>query len=96
MQLNKKLSSVYVFLCVTLIAILIVGLYFYGSQPKESYTLKEYGGKIAVFIDEKTEPEQVLDIQVSIFPDTDRELLKDGITVNSSEELYRLIEDFSG
>lgn len=94
--MNKKYSSVYIFLCVTLISILIVGLYFYGSDDKESYTLKEYQGRIAVFINENSEPEQVIDININIFPDRDKELLKNGITVYTAEELYRLIEDFSG
>ncbi len=94
--MNKKYISLYIFLCITLLSVLIIGIHFYDSEESYGYTLKEYNGKIAVFTDNADEPESIIDTDINIFSDNDKVLLKNGITVYSVEELYRLIEDFSG
>ena len=51
-------------------------------------------GKIGVFYGETEEPNFVLhEIVLMALPKFDRELLSQGITVYSNEELYTLIED---
>lgn len=60
------------------------------------YTLREYEGQIAIFSDDSEMPVKVFDTAVSALPKSDREQLKLGITVETPEELQKLIEDFTG
>lgn len=60
------------------------------------YTVKEYNGSIGVFYGASDKPALVYDIPVYTLPDADRQLLKDGISAESSDELNRIIEDYTG
>ena len=60
------------------------------------YTVKEYNGHIGVFRDAETTPFEEIQIDVSIFPEIDQELLKEGIRAYGPEELNRVIEDYQG
>ncbi len=64
------------------------------ALPK--YVLKEYKGKVAVFSDGQQTPREILEIDLSALPDSDREQLFVGITVNSETQLQQYIEDFDG
>lgn len=64
------------------------------ALPK--YVLKEYKGKVAVFSDGQQAPREILEIDLSALPDSDREQLFVGITVNSETQLQQYIEDFDG
>ena len=59
------------------------------------YTVKEYDGHIAIFINDETQPQNIFDSYVSTLPEKDRERLKKGITVSNKEELQRIIEDYT-
>ena len=61
-----------------------------------SYIVKEYGGKIGVFIKGNTRPESILEIYVFTLPEGDAAKLKDGITVTGEDRMRSLIEDFTG
>ena len=53
-------------------------------RSEKSYVLKEYKGKLAVFKENS-----------DILPESDRELLKNGITAKSDSELKKLIADYT-
>lgn len=61
---------------------------------KTAFIIKEYDGKIAVFEGQAEEPLFVSDVSVNNLPETDKQLLNDGIYVSSKKELNRLIEDY--
>jgi hypothetical protein len=68
------------------------------SQPQGTgyaYTLREHGGRIAVFTAGREEPEMVLDVLVKYLPDADREELARGIMVRDYSELVSRIEDYT-
>ncbi|MBR3767182.1 MAG: BofC C-terminal domain-containing protein [Clostridia bacterium] len=95
--MNRKQGLIYIFLCVTLISIFITGIYFYDTDNKnEYYLLKEYDGKLAVFSENGTSLLEITDVDINIFPEDDKKSLQEGIKAYSEDELYRLIEDFSG
>lgn len=67
-------------------------------QPQVSgYTVKEHDGKIAVFQNGSNDPIKILDgPYVRDLPTFDRELLENGITVETETELNALLEDYDG
>lgn len=71
-----------------------------GSQeepPEEvaaGYLLGEYNGRVSVLSPDTREPEMIFDIFVRTLPDADQQLLRQGIRVDTYEELTRLIEDY--
>lgn len=66
------------------------------ADSAEKYTLRDYGGRIAVFRYGEDEPDEVFDIFTSSLPDGEIERLQTGITVEGEEALQRLIEDYTG
>lgn len=67
-----------------------------SSQSLEAsgYLLGEYNGRVSVLAPDTGEPEMIFDIFVRTLPVPDQELLKQGIRVETYEELTRLIEDY--
>lgn len=63
------------------------------SQPETSYTVTDYGGKVAVFEDGKTEPMVVYDIYTHLLPENDIEILRKGIKVTGESQLQSCLED---
>ncbi|NMB30736.1 MAG: hypothetical protein GX988_04770 [Clostridiales bacterium] len=59
------------------------------------YIIKEYNGRIAVFISNQQEPMREYDTYVNTLPDKDKELLKNGIVAMNDEELRDRIEDYT-
>ncbi len=57
--------------------------------------VREYNGKIGVFRGTGDKPYKVIDYDVSLLSDYDREELTDGIVMESEEELRKFIEDMS-
>lgn len=64
------------------------------ASRTDFYTLKEYDGIIGVFYNEESAPYQEIQVDVSLLPEADQQLLKDGIKVYSKEELNSKIEDY--
>lgn len=60
------------------------------------YTVKEYNGHIGVFRGQEKSPFEEIQVDVSIFPEIDQNLLKQGIKAYGPEELNRVIEDYEG
>jgi hypothetical protein len=58
------------------------------------YVLKEYQGKIAVYSTQDEQPKQIFDIYLNTLPDSDVQRLKEGIPIQSEEQLEEYIQDF--
>lgn len=66
-----------------------------GSMSSgEQYTIKEYQGNIAVYMNGVDRPFRITDVDVRTLPQLDQERLKSGIQVSGAEELNRLLEDY--
>ena len=94
--ISKNNKATYIFLSVTLLCILIIGIYFLQPSGSEAaFTLKEYDGRLGIFIGTANTPSEIINIDFRSLPEADQIRLKDGITVYSKEELHSLTEDFS-
>ncbi len=65
------------------------------TTEKEYYTIKEYEGKVAVFKNSDTTPLTIYEAYISLLPESDRQRLKNGILVDNSQDLQRIIEDYT-
>ena len=68
-----------------------------SSSPLNSispYLMKEYEGKIAIFEADLSAPVRTLDIFVHNLPEYDQQELKNGIPLDSMEEVNQRIEDY--
>ena len=63
------------------------------DSPCSVWLVKEYFGQIGVF-DDSGSLISVIEIYTKTLPETDRNLLREGISVNSREALESLIEDY--
>ena len=94
---------VFAVICITILGVLFVTM---NNQINEKiienpyladdyYTISEYQGKVAVFDNKSKLPLNIFDTYVATLPQHDRALLKEGITVTSTDELQRIIEDYT-
>lgn len=60
----------------------------------EQYIVREFEGRIGVFVPGDSQPERVVQVYVMHLPESDRALLRTGITVNGKGELETLLDDF--
>jgi hypothetical protein len=67
-----------------------------SNQNEDLYIVKEYKGQIGVFHEGDKHPCEVIDIDISIFPEEDQKRLVDGIQVSGIAELTSVIEDYEG
>lgn len=58
-------------------------------------TVREYNGRIGVFAGKNSEPYRIIDYDISLLSDIDREALKKGVELSSEYELNRFIEDIA-
>lgn len=68
-----------------------------ATENRESYvyTVRENGGKIAVYEKDNPTPLYYLeDVVVKTLPEYDRVLLKSGIKVKNDKELQKVLEDY--
>lgn len=67
-----------------------------SEQQSEQYQyyLREYQGKLAVYLPDKEQPEKVFDLYLTTLPAYDRGQLQMGIGVRDYEQLVQLIEDY--
>lgn len=96
--MKKIILALCTIFCTALICISI----YYMNTPiprpadtptQTAYIIKEYGGKVAVFVPEGTEPLAVYEIYVHLLPENDIELLRKGIPVNDDLALSKKLED---
>jgi len=64
-------------------------------EERPKFTVKEYAGVICVFVNGEEAPQRTLDIDTKALRQYDRDRFKEGIPLNSLEELAQLEEDFS-
>lgn len=67
-----------------------------ASTTTCAYIMKEYQGKIGIFLPTESEPYEILPTDISVLPEFDQIALRQGIELQSKQELNRLIEDFDG
>ena len=60
---------------------------------KAACIVREYNGKLGVFRGDSSTPYRIIDCNISLLSDYDRELLAEGIEMRSDEELSTFIED---
>ena len=97
--MRKLFLSFCTIFCAALVAISIILM---SRVPRESvdndiqptYIVKEYGGKIAVFVPQDDEPLAVYEVYVHLLPENDIELLRKGISVDDDFSLQKTLEDF--
>ena len=71
-----------------------VALTAYGESLR--YIMRDYNGRIAVFVYGEDEPQEIFDVFTSSLPRGEAERVYKGITVEGDEALQKLIEDFTG
>lgn len=64
------------------------------EQTAYQYYLREYQGKLAVYLPGKDQPEKVFDVYLTTLPAYDRGQLQMGVPVRDYEHLVQLIEDY--
>ena len=66
-----------------------------NTNQQEIYTIKEYEGKIAVFKNYDKTPFTVYEAYISLLPPQDRQRLQNGIKVDNTTDLQKIIEDYT-
>lgn len=57
--------------------------------------LKEWNGRVALFLTDGSEPQTVYEVNVLTLPEEEQRMLETGITVNSEEELTAILENYT-
>ena len=96
MKSTIKITAVVLAVCAA--AFLAVSAITQRAEPdaSEMYVLRDYNGRIAVFVYGEDEPQEVFDVFTSSLPRGEAERVYKGITVEGDEALQKLIEDFTG
>ena len=64
-------------------------------EPTVICEVREYNGHIGVFKGGSSVPYRVIDYDISLMSDFDREQLSEGVVMETEEELRRFIEDIA-
>ena len=104
----KKINRDTIVLSISVIILLITTLYLifnifsYFQENKsvqltndDIYVIGVYQEKIAVYSQGDSVPIEVYDVYLSTLPESDIEILKEGLVVKGKKELRRLIEDYT-
>lgn len=67
-----------------------------GAKDNSLYIVKEYKGHIGVFREGEETPFEEIDVDISVFPEEDQQLLRNGIQARGTAELTKVIEDYEG
>lgn len=59
------------------------------------YVIKEYNGRIALFVNNNELPKETYEIFTSSLPSEDAEKIRKGITVTNENDLQRILEDYT-
>ncbi len=57
--------------------------------------VREYNGRIGLFKADSSVPYRVIDYNTALMPEFDREQLREGVIMETEEELRRFIEDIA-
>ncbi|SEL62079.1 hypothetical protein SAMN02910353_03025 [Ruminococcus sp. YRD2003] len=66
-----------------------------APEPTVVCEVREYNGRIGLFKDGSSAPYRVIDYDVALMPDFDREQLREGVVMETEEELRRFMEDIA-
>lgn len=105
--MNKTLKNcILAVLC--FLAVIVIGFFTvlnFGGKKDETttvvtaanslYTLTEYNGKIALYKNGFSMPVEIFDVNISSLPQSDRELITNGIHAQNDEEIQKYIEDYT-
>ena len=97
--MKKLMICLCTIFCTALICISITQMKNTAPQPiaqptQTMYTVREYGGKIAVFTQDEPDPIAVYEVYVHLLPENDIELLRKGIPVDDDYTLLKTLENF--
>ncbi len=94
--MKNKLLILAVVICLTVLVVLASFISVMANENEEkAVILKEHNGSVALF--RGKEIIKLYDeIVISVLPESDRELLKNGIVIESEEQLNSIIEDYDG
>ncbi|MBE6826339.1 MAG: hypothetical protein IJN11_10705 [Oscillospiraceae bacterium] len=65
-----------------------------SDQSACGYVLGECGGHLALYRENSAKPYRILDMEVYLLSDADRQALAEGIVVRSEAELNRILQDW--
>ena len=68
---------------------------FNGTQ-EPAYVIGDWQGQVAVFEGRQAYPMQVFDVYVGTLPATQRQQVLDGVPVHDGEQLWQVLEDYTG
>ena len=97
-KMKTTIKSIAVALAFCAAAFLTASAIIESTAPdgSEKYIMRDYNGRIAVFVYGEDEPQEVFDVFTSSLPRGEAERVYKGITVEGDEALQKLIEDFTG
>ncbi|MBP5432736.1 hypothetical protein [Ruminococcus sp.] len=64
-------------------------------EGRQGFIVRESGGRAAVFRNGEEKPYLLIDVELPLLSDFDREALYEGIYISSEKELRQFIEDIS-
>lgn len=65
-----------------------------SSASSSGYWMRNWQGRLGVFVGESEEPEMVFDVYIKNLPEADRTLLAEGLYVAEYADLVSRIEDY--
>ena len=65
------------------------------GEEDQRYLIRDYNGRIAVFLEGMEEPELIFDIYTKTLPELDQQQLSQGIVVVGYQRMTRLVEDYT-
>lgn len=65
-----------------------------NTMPSCKYIVGDYCGYVAVFVPGQTYPSYITETRISTLPAADRQMLAQGIYVQTEEELTAILEDY--
>lgn len=66
-----------------------------SASAAACYTMRAWQGKVAVFYNDESKPEQVLNIFVATLPKSEQQRLASGVRVSTRQELLEMMEDYT-
>ncbi len=104
MKTRKIPLYLYITGAITTLSVLVSVLFLTQDVPAENaapqtsmeqtYLLKDYQGKIALYNKDSKTPQKVYDVYLMNLPQLDQKKLQAGIPVLNEEHLEKLLEDF--
>ena len=100
-NVRNVLLSLAIALTLSAVTLLVIFRFVLPTRARSNtvlpaYTIGEWDGKVAVFEGDDTYPMQIFDTDVAGLPDEQRAQVEKGVAVLRAEELYQMLEDYTG